>query len=102
MWITFYRPPVPDAPYWPGRRMLAVLDAIGWPAVAFALLMLVPGRAGVFVTVAGAVCLVLALSRIRVALWLNHRYRFTTWRVGKVVMVLLLMGLVLKLGVWIR
>jgi hypothetical protein len=31
MWILFTPAPRPDAPYWPGRRWLAALDAIAWP-----------------------------------------------------------------------
>ena len=27
MWLLYARPPQPDAPYWPGRRWLAVADA---------------------------------------------------------------------------
>ena len=32
MWILFMPVPRPDAPYWPGRRWLAALDAVAWPA----------------------------------------------------------------------
>ena len=32
MWILFTPVPRPDALYWPGRRWLAALDAIVWPA----------------------------------------------------------------------
>jgi hypothetical protein len=41
--------------------------------------------------------IVSALGRLHRALWVNHRYRFTTWRWGRVVGVLLLMGLMMKL-----
>lgn len=30
MWVLFARADPPDAPYWPGRRWLAALDAVGW------------------------------------------------------------------------
>ncbi len=32
MWMLFARAPPPDAPYWPGRRWWAALDALAWPA----------------------------------------------------------------------
>jgi len=37
------------------------------------------------------------LSRLRRALWLNHRYWFTTWRWARVVVAMLAAGAVLKL-----
>ena len=43
-----------------------------------------------------ALALLCALGRLHRALCLNHRYRFTTWRLGRVVAALL-MGMVLKL-----
>jgi hypothetical protein len=38
-----------------------------------------------------------AVSRIQRALLRNERYRFTTWRWGKVVLGLVLLGLIIKL-----
>ncbi len=37
MWFVFARAPLPDAPYWPGRRLLALVDAIAWPVAWIAL-----------------------------------------------------------------
>ena len=31
MWLLLAREPTPDAPYWPGRRLLAAIDAALWP-----------------------------------------------------------------------
>ena len=31
MWLLYARAPAPDAPYWPGRRWLAAVDAAVWP-----------------------------------------------------------------------
>ena len=31
MWLLVAREPTPDAPYWPGRRLLAAVDAAVWP-----------------------------------------------------------------------
>jgi hypothetical protein len=45
-----------------------------------------------------ACAVISSLRRLHRALWLNHRYRFTTWRWGRVVMALLLVGLLLKLS----
>ena len=44
-----------------------------------------------------AVALLCALGRLHRALWVNRRYRFTTWRWGRIAAALLLMGVVLKL-----
>ena len=52
------------------------------------------GRVGPFIA---AVALLCALGRLHRALWVNHRYRFTTWRWGRIAAALLLMGVVLKL-----
>ena len=52
------------------------------------------GLVGPFVA---AVALLVALGRLHCALWVNHRYRFTTWRWGRIAAALLLIGVVLKL-----
>ena len=31
MWLLVAREPRPDAPDWPGRRLLAAIDAVAWP-----------------------------------------------------------------------
>jgi hypothetical protein len=43
-----------------------------------------------------AVAILCALDRVHRALWVNHRYRFTTWRWGRIAAALLAIGLVLK------
>jgi hypothetical protein len=40
--------------------------------------------------------LTLGLGRLHRAIWLNQRYWFTTWRWGKVMAAMLLIGAVLK------
>jgi hypothetical protein len=40
----------------------------------------------------------IALGRCRRSLWVNHRYRFTTWRWGRVVALLLVVGSALKVA----
>lgn len=98
MWLLLAREPHPDAPYWPGRRVLAAVDAVAWPlllAIAFAHMPKPVGLLGPFIA---ALSLLAALGRLHRAVWVNHRYRFTTWRWGRVIAALLLTGVVLKLG----
>ena len=98
MWILFARALLPDKPYWTGRRVLAALDALVWPAFVVLLLAQVPGAPGVFKPVVGALALLAALYRLNVAWFSNHRYRFTTWWLMRVLAVLLLVGVVLKVA----
>ena len=53
------------------------------------------GLVGPFVT---ALALLLAFGRLHRALCVNHRYWFTTWRWGKVLGAMLLIGAVMKLS----
>ncbi|CAN5783187.1 hypothetical protein BH11PSE8_BH11PSE8_16120 [soil metagenome] len=96
MWVLFSRAAPPDAAYWPGRRWLAALDAVGWPTFWLTVLSHVPARTGL----AGAVFMTMAVTvgayRLHVALWLNHRYRFTTCRWGRLLFALLVFGLTIK------
>ena len=99
MWILFRREPRPDAPYWPGRRWLAALDAVAWPAAGALAVTHAPmptGIVGIFVIACAALS---AASRLQEALLRNERYRFTTWRWGRVLMGLVLLGLVMKLAI---
>ena len=96
MWLLVAREPRPDAPEWPGRRLLAAVDAIAWPLMWVLLMRHAPqplGLIGPFVT---AHAVLLGLGRLHRALWVNHRYWFTTWRWGKVAAAMLLIGAVLK------
>jgi len=97
MWLLFARASPPDAPYWPGRRLLAAVDAAVWPLLWMVVFSHAPKHAGLVGPFVVAVALLCALGRLHRALWLNHRYRFTAWRWGRVVAALLLMGVVLKL-----
>ena len=96
MFVVLQRSPVPDAAYWPGRRVLAAADAIVWPALWIGVIVAAPFWTGV----AGALLITLmlwsSLTRLRTALAENHHYRFTTWRWGRVAAALLLIGLILK------
>lgn len=98
MWVLLPRPPRPDATCWPGRRWLASADAVAWPllwALVFQRALVPVGIEAPMVVALAVIC---AVRRLYRALWVNHRYRFTTWRWGGVVVALLLMGVVLTLA----
>jgi hypothetical protein len=98
VWLLISREARPDFGYWPGRRVLAGLDAVAWPTAAVVVGGVSPLNPGVF----GAVLMVFAATigarRLYRALWVNQRYQFTTWVWGKRLVVLLSTGLLLKLA----
>jgi hypothetical protein len=96
MWLLVAREPLPDASYWPGRCLLAAVDAVVWPllwVLTFSEVSAPLGLVGPFVCTVAFLC---GLGRLHQALWLNHRYRFTTWRWGRIAAALVLVGLVMK------
>jgi len=97
MWLLLTRAPPPDAADWPGRRLLAAIDAVGWPASIFCGLNRIAATGGIVVPVAKVVVAAWALRGLTTALLANHRYRFTTWKIGRPILWLLLMGAALKL-----
>ena len=97
MWLVVAREPKPDVPYWPGRCLLAAVDAVVWPLLWVLVFSHAPKPVGLVGPFVAAVALLCALGRLHRALWVNHRYRFTTWRWGWVAAGLLLIGAVLKL-----
>lgn len=98
MWLLVAREPRPDAAYWPGRRLLAALDALLWPALWVWALQHLPAPTGVVGPFFAAMAVLCAIGRLRRALWVNHRYDFTTWRWARVVAALWLMGIVIQLS----
>jgi hypothetical protein len=96
MWILFARSPKPDAPHWAGRRCLAALDGLVWPALLISLVIHAPYPMGVFGQVLIALAAIAALRRLRLALLRNERYWFTLRRWGMPLAVLLAVGEVLK------
>jgi hypothetical protein len=98
MWLIVARTPIPDAEVWPGRRLLAVCDALLWSALMAMLVLAVPFETGVVGQVAVAACGLTALLRAHRAIALNHRYQFTTWRWGRRVALVLAFGYALKLA----
>jgi len=96
MWLVVVKEPLPDMAYWPGRLWLAMVDAVSWPALWLLLVRRAPVPTGLIGSAAVALAALFALNRLHRAVWLNHRYRFTTWRLGKAIAALMLIGLVLK------
>lgn len=100
MIVFIQREPRPDAPSWPGRRLLAVADAVAWPLAWLLLVQMIPG-AGRATLLAVIVAALFALSRVYGAIFKNHRYRFTSFWVGRLVVLLLVVGVVAKAAVWL-
>lgn len=99
MWVIFARAPSPDAVVWPGRRGLALVDAVAWPAAWAAFVLSLPVSSGLAGLFALALCAVSAVTRVHRAVALNHRYHFTTWRWGRRLVFVLAIGYALKLAV---
>lgn len=97
MWLLYARAPLPDAPYWPGRRPLALLDALGWPGLIAAMVSSLSMQTGIVGSLTLALCVLFGVRRCVRALWHNERYQFTTWRCGLTLAVLLAVGAALKL-----
>ena len=98
MWLLVAREPVPDAPYWPGRRWLAAIDAVAWPVAWVVMVQAVPGPLGIVGPMVAALAALAGLGRLHRALWVNHRYRFTTLRWGRIAGAMLVIGVVLKVA----
>ncbi len=96
MWLLVAREPLPDAPYWPGRHLLAAIDAAVWPILWVLLFSHAPQPVGLVGPSVCTVALLCGLGRLHRALWVNHRYRFTTWRWGRIAAAFVLVGMVLK------
>jgi hypothetical protein len=98
MWLLVARERRPGQYGASGRRWLSALDAALWPLLWVLLFSHVPKPVGIVGPFVAAVALLCALVRLHRALWLNHRYWFTTWRWGQMAAALMLMGLALKLS----
>jgi len=68
MWLLVAREPRPDAPDWPGRRLLAAVDAVAWPLMWVLLIRQVPGPAGLIGPCVTALAVLLGLGRLHRAL----------------------------------
>ena len=98
MWLLFVRASPPDAQPWPGRRWLAAVDAVAWPAAWVALVMAAPIGTGAIGQLVVAVAIVAALRRVHRAVALNHRYHFTTWTWGRRLAAVMLLDWALQLA----
>lgn len=98
MWLVLARTPRPDARYWPGRRLLALVDAVAWPAGWIGLAAYLPQPVGIVGPMVVALAVLSSIGRVYRATWRNHRYHFTTWRWGRILLGLLLLGAVIKLS----
>ena len=96
MWLLVAREPRPDAPDWPGRRLLAAIDAVVWPLLWVWVFRHAPAPVGLVEPFVTAMAVLFGLVRLHRALWVNHRYWFTTWRWGRVAAALLVVGAELK------
>ena len=96
MFLMVVRAPRPDASYWPGRRWLAAIDAIGWPVAWVVFVRQIPG-AGIVGAVAIAAAVLCAIGRLHRAWAVNERYWFTTWRYGRILAAVWLVAAVIKL-----
>lgn len=90
------RAPVPDAPYWSGRRSLAAVDAVVWPGLCLWAVNAAPFQTGVVGALTIALMPFFTWRRLLTALNRNGRYRFTTWRWGRLLAVLIVLGEFLK------
>ncbi len=95
MWILIPRAPRPDAPRWPGRRLLSIVDAVAWPAGWLVVVFMVP-KPGVLGLVIVALSILFGVRRCARALFRNERYRLTTWRWGIPVMGFVALGALIK------
>jgi hypothetical protein len=99
MWIVLSRGAPIDMPYWPGRRLLATIDAVAWPFLWIAVLRHLPTEHALIAPVVSATALLVAIGRVRNAVWRNERYCFTTWRWGRILFGLIALGLSIKVMV---
>ena len=97
MFVVLYRNPKPDAEQWPGRRSLAAIDAVLWPALWIMAVAAFRDRTGILAPMAIALLVLFAAARLTRALWRNERYWFSTRRWGKFAVVLAAIGFALQL-----
>jgi hypothetical protein len=96
MLLLFSRRIHADSPHWPGRRLVASLDAVAWPVVGVWLIVASPVGGGLSSAVLMAVLAIVCVRRLHRALLLNHRYRCTTWTWGVQLTAVFAMSLMLK------
>lgn len=97
MRLVITRAPRQDAAYWPGRRWLALLDALAWPALWAIAVIEAPFSTGLVGAVALSFLGVIAARRSHRAIFRNERYCFTIWRWGLALAGLVAVGAATKL-----
>jgi hypothetical protein len=97
MWCLLRRKIRPDASYWPGRRILAALDAVAWPCGWIVVAFSLRERTGLVGSVVVVFALLVSVRRIHRAIWNNGRYFFSTLRWGRAVVLVILIGIWVKL-----
>jgi len=97
----FVREVPADVAVWPGRRVLAVVDALAWPALWIYVTLHAPFDTGLAGKAVVTLAAVMAVQRVIKALLRNERYRFSVVRWGRVAIGLLLLGFALKIAVGI-
>lgn len=95
MWIVYVRERS-YAAHWTGRRRWGALDAIAWPLGWIVLAQGLPPASGALRPLIVAICIVAAMLRLRRALCENHRYWFSTWRWGRILLATWLAGIVMR------
>ena len=98
MWLLVAHEPRANAPHWTGRRWLAAIDAVAWPLFWVLLLGQIDAPVGIVGPMVVGIALLISAERIQRALWVNHRYWFTTLRWGRIAASLFVIGMVLKLA----
>jgi|SRR6185437_2445347 len=99
MWLVIQqRQPRPDVPVWPGRKALAALDAVAFPAAWIVAIAKAPFDIGLLGAAVSAIVILVAIGRLARAIFKNERYRFSAWRWGRLLVVLLVLAVILKLS----
>jgi hypothetical protein len=76
--------------------MLAALDAMAWPLICWRVLSRLPGSHGLLVPSLLALLVLFTLRRLHIALRRNSRYRFTTWKAGRLMLALAVISCALR------
>lgn len=101
MWIVIPRRPRAVARVWAGRRLLASVDAITWPAGWAVLVSHSPVDVGLLGRASVALVILLAVRGLTIAIWHNERYGFVSWRLFRLMAALLLVGASLQAAFWL-
>jgi hypothetical protein len=98
MWMVFSRAMQPDVAVWPGRRWLALADAVAWPGGLAVIVANVDAVTGIVAAAVLSLCVLEAIRRSWVAWTANARYRFTTARWARVLAAVFVAGLVMSVA----